>query len=191
MNALMISPAIEEHLQESIPPRGIGIGHLHLHVAELDRAAMFYRDILGFKVLFYGPKQGLPIVFLTAGDNQQHIALNTFRSAGGTPPPSKYTGLHHFAIAYPDHIALARAVARVKKCGYPIDDARDHGLSLSVYLRDLDGNGIELYYDRRSYERLDMQGEPINKSEHFDVQQWLEAVWSGPGVPGKRLRGNR
>lgn len=165
------------------------IGHVHLRVAELDRAARFYRDVLGFKVTYYGPEDGLPVVFLAAGDYHHHIALNTFHSADGAPPPKECTGLHHFAIVYPDDLTLARAVARVMKSGHPIDDGRDHGGTLSVYLRDVDGNGIELYYDRPRHEWFDAIGRPIIKSEQFDVKQWLQSVWAGPNdIPGRKLR---
>ncbi len=129
-----------------IDPRA-SIGHVHLRVADLDRATAFYRDVLGFTVRLYGPDSGQPAVFLGAGEYHHLIALNAFHSAGGCPPPPGHTGLHHFAIRYPDRHALAKATQRLLDHGHPIDGAQDHGGSLSVYLRDLDGNGIELHCD--------------------------------------------
>ena len=152
------------------------IGHVHLRVADLDHAAKFYREVLGFEITFYGPGIGLPAVFLAAGDYHHHIALNTFDGGGGTPPPHGHTGLHHFAILFADEISLARAVSRVLKRGYPIDDSRDHGGTLSFYLRDIDGNGIELYYDRPRTEWFDSQGRPVIKSDPFDLQKWLDRL---------------
>ena len=124
------------------------IGHVHLRVADLERATAFYRDLLGFGVTAYGPDFGLQAAFLAAGDYHHHIGLNTWLSEGGTPPPPGHTGLHHLAIVYPDRGELARAVRRLLDRGYPLDGAEDHGGTVSVYLRDPDGNGIELYYDR-------------------------------------------
>ena len=165
---------VRDSIAKSEASPNAGIGHVHLRVADLDRAAKFYREVLGFAITFYGPDIGLPEVFLSAGDYHHHIALNTFHSGGGTPPPAGHTGLHHFAILYADEISLARAVSRVLKRGYPIDDSRDHGATLSVYLRDIDGNGIELYYDRLRTEWFDSQGRPVIKSEPFEVQKWLD-----------------
>lgn len=189
MNATMISELLAEQLRERAIPSETLIEHVHLRVADLERATQFYRDLLGFKVVFYGPSTGLPVVFLAAGDYHHHIALNTFHTAGGTPPPSGHTGLHHFAILYPDELALARAVARITKFGHSIDSGRDHGCSWSVYLRDPDGNGIELYCDRQRDEWFDEQGRPVIKSEPFDVKEWLASVWSRPAdFPGQKLR---
>jgi catechol 2,3-dioxygenase len=158
----------------SEPSLNAKIGHVHLRVADLEHSAKFYREVLGFEITFYGPTIGLSAVFLAAGDYHHHIALNTFHGAGSTPPPPGHTGLHHFAILYADEIALARAAARVLKRGYPIEDARDHGGTFSIYLRDIDGNGIELYYDRPRSEWFDTHGRPVIKSESFDVYKWLE-----------------
>jgi len=120
------------------------IGHVHLKVADLDRAVRFYRDVLGFSLA-----QRMPgAAFLSAGDYHHHIALNTWDSAGGAPPPSGSTGLYHAAILLPTKRSLAEAVLRVYRAGVEIDGASDHGVSLAIYLRDPDGNGIELYWDR-------------------------------------------
>ena len=149
------------------------IGHVHLRVADLDRATAFYRDVLGFTVRIYGPAFGLQAVFLAAGDYHHHIALNTWTSAGGTPPPAGHTGLHHVAIVYPDVQALAGAVQRLFDCNYAIDGAEDHGGTVSVYLRDPDGNGIELYYDRPWEAWFDAAGNFKLQAEAFDPRELL------------------
>ncbi|HJZ45988.1 MAG TPA: VOC family protein [Roseiflexaceae bacterium] len=149
------------------------IGHVHLRVADLDRATAFYRDVLGFAVTIYGPAFGLQATFLAAGDYHHHIGLNTWLSAGGTPPPAGHTGLHHFAIVYPNEQELARVVQRLFDCDYAIEGAEDHGATVSVYLRDPDGNGIELYYDRPREEWFDANGNPQLKAEPFDPRELL------------------
>lgn len=161
-------------------PGDATIGHVHLRVADLDRAADFYREVLGLKVVFYGPAAGLPVVFLATGNYHHHIALSTFESAGGTSSPVGHTGLHHFAILYPGELSLARAAARVLNSGHPIHSARDHGCSLSVYLQDPDGNGIELYYDRPRKYWFDSAGRPVIESEPFDLRTWMQCVSSEP-----------
>jgi catechol 2,3-dioxygenase len=121
------------------------IGHVHLKVADLDRAIAFYSGVLGFELTQrYGPQAA----FLSAGGYHHHIGLNTWESAGGTPPPPGHTGLYHTAILYPDRASLADALRRVVEAGVPIDGAADHGVSEAIYLRDPDGNGVELYRDR-------------------------------------------
>lgn len=156
----------------------VRIGHVHLRVANLERATAFYRDVLGFTVTAYGPAVGLQMVLLAAGDYHHHIALNTWLSEGGTPPPSGHTGLHHIAIVYPDRHELARAVQRVLECAVPIDEAEDHGGTVSVYFRDPDGNGIELYYDRPREAWFDAQGNPVLKIEPFDPQELVAELSS-------------
>lgn len=121
------------------------IGHVHLKVADLDRALAFYRDVLGFEVQ---QRSGDRAAFLSAGGYHHHIGLNTWESAGGTPPPTGHTGLYHLAILYPDRPSLAAALTRVLDAGVTLDGAADHGVSEAVYFRDPDGNGIELYRDR-------------------------------------------
>lgn len=128
----------------SIDPQA-RIGHVHLKVANLDRAIAFYRDVLGFEVTqLYGREAA----FLSAGGYHHHIGLNTWESKDGGPPPPGSTGLFHVAILYPTRSALADAVRRVRAAGIAIDGASDHGVSEAVYLRDPDGNGVELYRDR-------------------------------------------
>ena len=132
----------------SIDPR-VDIGHVHLKVANLDRSLAFYRDALGFAVT---QRYGNSAVFLAAGGYHHHIGLNTWESLGGSPPPPGSTGLYHVAIRYPDRRALADALRRLRKAGIPLDGASDHGVSEALYLRDPDGNGVELYRDRASAE---------------------------------------
>jgi len=121
------------------------IGHVHLKVADLDRSLGFYRDVLGFAVM---QRYGSRAVFLSFGGYHHHLGLNTWESAGGQPPAHGTTGLYHFAILYPSRAELAVAVNRVIKAGLHLDGAADHGVSEAIYLRDPDGNGVELYWDR-------------------------------------------
>src|SRR4051794_27597804 len=109
----------------------VRIGHMHLRVADLERATRFYRDVLGFTVTIDGRAFGLQAVFLAAGDYHHHIALNTWMSAGGAPPPTGHTGLHHIALLYSNQDELARAVRHLVECDYPMDDAEDHGGTIS------------------------------------------------------------
>ena len=121
------------------------IGHVHLTVSDLDRALAFYRDILGFEVT---SRYGRDAVFLSAGGYHHHIGLNTWAGRGAPASPPGTTGLYHFAILYPDRKTLADAVRRVLQAGVPLEGAADHGVSEAIYLRDPDGNGVELYRDR-------------------------------------------
>ena len=120
------------------------IGHVHLKVAYLDRAIHFYSDLLGFAVT---QRYGDQAAFLGAGGYHHHIGLNTWESAGATPPPPGHTGLYHSDFLYPDRQQLARALRRVLDAGIKLDGAADHGVSEAVYLRDPDSNGVELYRD--------------------------------------------
>ena len=123
----------------------VRVGHVHLKVADLDRALVFYRDVLGFEVT---QRMGWQAAFLSAGGYHHHVGLNTWESAGGDPPPPGTTGLYHVAFLYPDRPSLADALARLVRAGIPLDGAADHGVSEALYLRDPDGNGVELYRDR-------------------------------------------
>jgi catechol 2,3-dioxygenase len=129
---------------EPIDP-GVDVGHVHLKVADLDRALRFYRDVLGFELQ---QQLGDQAAFLSAGGYHHHIGLNTWESRGGSPPPRGTTGLFHAAIRYPTRKALADALRRLGEAGVPLDGASDHGASEALYLRDPDGNGLELYWDR-------------------------------------------
>jgi len=121
------------------------MGHVHLKVANLERALGFYRDVLGFELT---QRFGSSAAFLSAGGYHHHIGLNTWESDGGHPPASGTTGLYHLAILYPTRAELRDAVRRLQKAGIPLEGASDHGVSEALYLRDPDGNGVELYWDR-------------------------------------------
>ena len=131
-------------MPSTLPPE-TRVGHVHLKVADLDRAIAFYSGVLGFEVTQrYGPQAA----FLSAGGYHHHIGLNTWESAGGRPPAPGTTGLYHVAFVFPDRASLGQAVDRILAAGIPLDGAADHGVSEAVYLRDPDGNGVELYRDR-------------------------------------------
>lgn len=127
-----------------IDPR-VDIGHVHLKVSDLDRALAFYAGVLGFEVT---QRMGSAAAFLSAGGYHHHIGLNTWESRGGPRPPAGTTGLYHVAIRYPDRAALGDALRRLDEARVPLDGASDHGVSEALYLRDPDGNGLELYWDR-------------------------------------------
>jgi catechol 2,3-dioxygenase len=124
---------------------GARIGHVHLKVADLDRALGFYVGVLGFSLM---QRYGSQAAFVSAGGYHHHIGLNTWHSLGGKPPPTTSTGLFHTAILYPTRAALADALRRVLAAGIELDGASDHGVSEALYLRDPDENGVELYWDR-------------------------------------------
>ena len=121
------------------------VGHVHLKVADLERAIAFYRDVLGFEVT---QRMGDSAAFLAAGGYHHHVGLNTWESRGGDAPARGTTGLYHVAFLYPTRAALAGALRRLLDAGVPLDGAADHGVSEALYLRDPDGNGLELYRDR-------------------------------------------
>jgi len=121
------------------------IGHVHLKVADLDRALGFYCGVLGLGLT---QRYGERAAFVAAGGYHHHIGLNTWESLGGPPPAPGTTGLYHLALLYPTRAALADALRRVEAAGIPLDGASDHGVSEALYLRDPDGNGVELYRDR-------------------------------------------
>jgi len=133
--------------QPNDPPiiAGTRIGHVHLKVADLDRALSFYCGVLGFELM---QQMGSEAAFISAGGYHHHIGLNTWESKGGQPPPPGTTGLYHTAILYPTRPALADALYRVIRAGIALDGASDHGVSEALYLRDPDENGVELYWDR-------------------------------------------
>ena len=131
-------------MTEPIDPR-VDIGHVHLKVADIDRALGFYCGVLGFELQV---RLGDQAAFISAGGYHHHIGLNTWESRGGSPPPRGTTGLYHTAIRYPTRATLADAVLRVLEAGISLEGASDHGVSEAIYLRDPDGNGVELYRDR-------------------------------------------
>lgn len=123
----------------------VRVGHVHLKVADLERSLAFYHGVLGFAIT---QRMGRQAAFLSAGDYHHHIALNSWESAGGSPPPPGATGLYHTAILYPTRPLLAEALRRVMDAGPPLEGASDHGVSEALYLRDPDDNGVELYWDK-------------------------------------------
>src|SRR4051812_33302321 len=135
--------------ESALTPRpiaaGVRIGHVHLKVADLDRALAFYCGILGFNLI---QRYGTQAAFVSAGGYHHHIGLNTWESRGGSPPPAGATGLYHTAILYPTRTALADALRHVLEAGIPLDGASDHGVSEALYLRDPDDNGVDLYWGR-------------------------------------------
>jgi catechol 2,3-dioxygenase len=124
---------------------GVRIGHVHLKVADVDRALAFYCGVLGFELT---QRIGPQAAFISAGGYHHHIGLNTWESRGGSPPPQGTTGLYHLAILYPTRAELADALHRLIEAKIPLDGASDHGVSEALYLRDPDNNGVELYWDR-------------------------------------------
>src|SRR6185503_1278277 len=144
----------------------VRIGHVHLTVSQLDRALEFYRGALGFEVT---QRYGTSAVFLSAGGYHHHIGLNTWAGEGAAQPPPGRTGLYHFAILYPGRRELARAFKRLFDHGVPIEGASDHGVSEAIYLRDPDGNGVELYRDRDPAEWPRVNGELRMTTKPLDL----------------------
>jgi len=159
-------------MTESIDP-GVGIGHVHLKVADLERAIGFYHGVLGFDLM---QRYGSQAAFLSAGGYHHHIGLNTWESRGGSPPPPGSTGLYHVAIRYPTRAALADALHRVLEAGIALDGASDHGVSEALYLRDPDQNGVELYWDRPREEwPRTPEGELAMVTERLNLESLLRA----------------
>jgi catechol 2,3-dioxygenase len=153
---------------------GVSIGHVHLKVADLERAIGFYQGVLGFEVM---QRYGRSAAFLSAGGYHHHIGLNTWESLGGSPPPPGATGLYHVAILYPDRAQLADALRRLIDAGIPLDGASDHGVSEALYLRDPDGNGVELYVDRpRERWPVDQAGNLEMVTKPLDLQGLLRVA---------------
>ncbi len=137
---------MNENLAPAPIDPAVRIGHIHLKVANLDRALKFYCGVLGFELQ---QRFGTQAAFIAAGGYHHHIGLNTWESAGGSAPPPHSTGLYHVAILYPTRPQLADALHRLVKAGVELDGAADHGVSEALYLRDPDENGVELYWDRQ------------------------------------------
>ncbi len=154
----------------------VTIGHVHLKVADLERALAFYCGVLGFELTGRVPGAA----FISAGGYHHHIALNTWHSRGGSPPPPQATGLFHVAILYPTRAALADALRRLFAAGIQLDGASDHGVSEALYLHDPDRNGIELYRDRPREEwPRDAQGRVNMVTEPLDVEALLREAGAG------------
>lgn len=152
---------------------GTRIGHVHLKVADLERALGFYCGVLGFELQ---QRYGSGAAFISAGGYHHHIGLNTWESQGGSPPPRGSTGLFHLAVLYPTRAALADALRRVMKAGLALDGASDHGVSEALYLRDPDENGVELYWDRPEAEwPRDADGSLAMFTRRLDLDDLLAA----------------
>jgi catechol 2,3-dioxygenase len=150
------------------------IGHVHLTVANLERAEKFYTEILGFTVT---ARFGKSASFLSAGSYHHHIGLNTWAGENAPPPPPGHTGLYHYAILYPSREELAKAFKVLWENKYPIDGASDHGVSESVYIKDPDGNGIELYCDRPVDEwPTDEEGNIMLSTKSLDLPSLLSEL---------------
>lgn len=155
-------------------PAGTDIGHVHLKVADLDRALEFYRGLLGFELT---SRYGAQAAFVSAGGYHHHIGLNTWESRGGSPPPPGHTGLYHVAIRYPTRAALAVAVRRLLDAGVRLQGAADHGVSEAVYLTDPDQNGLELYWDRpREQWPRSADGSPAMRTDPLDLAGLLRSA---------------
>jgi catechol 2,3-dioxygenase len=150
----------------------VDIGHVHLKVADLERALAFYCGVLGFELV---QRLGDGAAFISAGGYHHHIGLNTWESLGGSPPPPGTTGLYHVAIRYPDRPTLADALRRLRDAGIRLDGASDHGVSEALYLRDPDQNGLELYRDRAREEwPRDASGGLMMTTQPLDVRALLK-----------------
>lgn len=150
------------------------MGHVHLKVADLDRALAFYHGILGFDIT---QRMGNSAAFLSAGGYHHHIGLNTWESKGGTAPPIGTTGLYHLAIVYPTQAELGDALERLLQADVALDGAADHGVSEALYLRDPDGNGVELYWDRPQDQwPKDANGELAMYTRPLDLESLLRAA---------------
>ncbi|MCY3005056.1 MAG: VOC family protein [Planctomycetota bacterium] len=159
----------------------VRIGHVHLKVADLERALRFYCGVLGFELT---QRYGTQAAFISAGGYHHHIGLNTWESLGGSPPPPGTTGLYHTAILYPTRRALADALQRLIDAGIDLDGASDHGVSEALYLRDPDENGVELYWDRPQDEwPRTPQGEISMFTRRLDLNGLLREVEAERNVP--------
>ena len=168
----MTAPSANRQLTRPIHPE-THIGHVHLKVADINRSLAFYSGVLGFEVMERVPQAA----FLSAGGYHHHIALNTWESRGAGPPSPHTTGLYHLAILYPNRAELADALNRLVTAGIPLEGASDHGVSEALYLRDPDGNGVELYCDRpRDQWPRDAQGHLQMETHPLNLKSLLSAV---------------
>lgn len=152
----------------------VTVGHIHLTVADLERALVFYRDLLGFEVT---ARYGDSAVFLSAGGYHHHIGLNTWAGRDATPAPRGHTGMYHVAFLYPTRLELARILQTLLLAEYPITGTADHGVSEAIYLNDPDGNGVELYVDRPKHEwKVKNDGQVEMVTEVLDVNDLLSEL---------------
>lgn len=174
MNQIAPLHDIEPDLTPDPIHPGARIGHVHLKVADLDRALEFYCGVLGFSLK---QRYGRSAAFLSAGGYHHHIGLNTWESEGGSPPAPGTTGLFHLAVLYPTRAALADALKRLTAAGIALDGASDHGVSEALYLRDPDDNGVELYWDKDEADwPLTSDGELAMVTERLDLEDLLKAA---------------
>jgi catechol 2,3-dioxygenase len=160
---------------------GVRIGHVHLKVANIERALGFYCGVLGFELM---QRYGDSAAFISAGGYHHHIGLNTWESLNGPPPPMGTTGLYHLAILYPTRANLADALRRVLAAGIQLDGASDHGVSEALYLRDPDQNGVELYWDRpREVWPVNQSGQIKMVTGHLDLRNLLAEVDDAEPMP--------
>ena len=153
-------------------PSGTRIGHIHLKVADLERALAFYHDLLGFEIT---QRYGDQAVFISAGGYHHHIGLNTWYSKGAPPAPQRSAGLFHTAILYPERKDLADILRRLKEAAYSLTGSADHGVSEALYLNDPDNNGVELYWDKpKELWPVDEKGNLQMVTEHLDLEALLE-----------------
>ena len=178
MTTTTLLASLADHRPAQPIDGGVRIGHVHLKVADLDRALSFYCGVLGFELMQRYAKEA---AFVSAGGYHHHIGLNTWESAGGSPPAPGTTGLYHLAILYPTRAALADALRRVLKAGIALDGASDHGVSEALYLRDYDENGVELYWDKpREQWPVNAGGRLAMFTRRLDVQALLAETGSDP-----------
>jgi catechol 2,3-dioxygenase len=164
----------------------IKIGHVHLKVANIERALGFYCDVLGFHIT---QRYGDSAVFIAAGDYHHHIGLNTWESKDGSPPPLGTTGLYHTAILYPTRSSLADALRRLNTAGIELDGAADHGVSEAIYLRDPDNNGVELYWDKpRELWPTNAKGELQMHTRRLDLDSLLREIATDKNNQRMRLQ---
>ncbi len=150
------------------------VGHIHLTVSDLDRALVFYRDLLGFEI---SARYGDSAVFLSAGGYHHHIGLNTWAGKDATPAPRGHTGMYHVAFLYPSRLELAKVLKKLVEAQYPIDGSADHGVSEAIYLRDPDQNGVELYVDRSREEwKFSNDGMVEMVTEPLDLKSILQEL---------------
>lgn len=160
-------------MKNTIHPE-VKIGHIHLTVSDLERSVKFYRDLLGFEIT---ATFGSSAVFLSAGGYHHHIGLNTWSGTDAVPPPPGHTGLYHFAILYPSRYELAKILKKLYEVNYPLEGASDHGVSESIYLKDPDGNGVELYADRPLDDwPIDDEGHLQMDTKHLDILNLLSEL---------------
>ena len=171
---------METKLNSSPIDSRIRIGHVHLKVADLERALKFYCGVLGFELM---QRFGAQAAFISAGGYHHHIGLNTWESRGGSPPPPGTTGLYHVAILYPTRALLGDALRRLIAAEIELDGTADHGVSEALYLRDPDGNGVELYWDRpQSGWPRTPDGELAMFTRALDLNALMAAKEEGHGV---------